>query len=210
MSQPQWPGPGEPLPPSGPPPGWGAPPPQWGPPQAPPGYNGMAWVPAVGWVRLATTGQRVGARIIDALIVLLVLGALVTIVGIPFFLAAGASSSTSPDSGVAAFFGVTTFVLFIVALLAAIAVGVLYEVGFVVWKGGTPGKLLLHLRIVDEQSGRYLGWGPSFLRWLIPTAANAVCGILELVVYMSFLWDGQHRMQGWHDKVAKDFVIHTG
>lgn len=210
MSQPQWPGPGDPLPPPGPPPGWG-PPPQWGaPPPAPPGYPGVAWVPAVGWVRLATTGQRVGARVIDAVIVLVAMGVLFGVVAVPLLLAAGATSSTSPESGAGAFLGLTTVALFFVAVIALVAVGVFYEVGFVVWKGGTPGKLLLHLRIVDELSGRYLGWGPSFLRWLIPTAANVVCGILELVVYMSFLWDPQHRMQGWHDKVAKDFVIQTG
>lgn len=168
----------------------------------------MVWVPAVGWVRLATTGQRVGARIIDAVILFAAIVALFFIALVPLA-AGGAASDGSGSSPADAIAGFTAIAFFFVALALVIVVSVFYEVGFVVWKGGTPGKLALGLRIVDEQSGRYLRWGPSFLRWLIPTAANAVCSILQLVVYMSFLWDGNHRMQGWHDKVAKDVVIQT-
>ena len=68
----------------------------------------------------------------------------------------------------------------------------------------------MHIKIVNEQTGQVIGWGPSFLRWLIPTAANMVCSVLQLVVYLSFLGDADKRMQGWHDKVAKDLVIQVG
>ena len=34
-------------------------------------------------------------------------------------------------------------------------------------KGGTPGKLLLKLRVVNLESGTHIGWGKTFLREFI-------------------------------------------
>ena len=53
------------------------------------------------------------------------------------------------------------------------------------------------------------GWGPSFMRWILPAIGAFFCGIGELVVYLSVLFDNSGRQQGWHDKVAHDLVIST-
>jgi len=172
---------------------------------APPG---QVFVPGLGWVRLATAGQRFGARLIDSIIMVVVVGALFLMALVPLF-GMGAASSNGNDSYSGFFAGLSG--LFVLAAIGALIIfGVLYEVAFVAIKGGTPGKLLLHIKIVNEQTGQVIGWGPSFLRWLIPTAANMVCSVLQLVVYLSFFWDADKRMQGWHDKVAKDLVIQVG
>lgn len=163
--------------------------------------SGRALVPGQGWVLLATTGQRFAARLIDSAITG-VAGVLLGGSGVLMFVAVAHRGF--------AFAGVAIACL-VVLLSVLFAFGVLYEVAFTATKGATPGKMIMRIRIVDEATLDKIGWGHAFLRWLLPWAAGLLFyGVLQLVTYMSFLWDGDHRMQGWHDKVAKDLVIQTG
>ena len=52
-----------------------------------------------------------------------------------------------------------------------------------------------------------LGLGRSLLRVLFPTVANWVLPITALVIHLSPLFDGTGRLKGWHDQLAKDFVV---
>jgi hypothetical protein len=36
-----------------------------------------------------------------------------------------------------------------------------------------------------------------------------ICGLVTLLVYISPFFDNTGRNQGWHDKVAKTFVINS-
>jgi uncharacterized RDD family membrane protein YckC len=166
-----------------------------------------AGTPVVGWVPLATTGQRAWARVIDSVILACIL-AVVFFIGLVPLISNGLNSAGNATSApIATGFGVLVFIGSLVAMVVILA---MYEVAFVAIKGATPGKMLLHIKIVDERTGRNISWGRSFARWLIPFAGNASYGVLSLLVYMSFLWDAGKRKQGWHDKIANDLVIQTG
>ena len=72
---------------------------------------------------------------------------------------------------------------------------------FWIYKSATPGKLWLHLKIVDERTGgkpstpqligRYLGYYVSMLPFML-----------------GIIWVGiDERKQGWHDKLANTLVV---
>lgn len=70
-----------------------------------------------------------------------------------------------------------------------------------VYKAGTPGKLVLGLRVVDAQTGEHLGMGQAIGRYLayIPAMLALMMGIFWVA------WDS--KKQGWHDKLAGTVVI---
>jgi uncharacterized RDD family membrane protein YckC len=148
-------------------------------------------------------GLRLVARILDGIIV----GIPFTIVYLIAFAGAMNSIETDPVTGevtdasggaFAAMFGV-------LALLAVLSL--LYEVAFIALKGATPGKMALKVKVVRATDGQLPGWGPSVMRWLIPFIGSLVCGIGQLVVYISPFFDNTGRQQGWHDKAAHTQVI---
>ncbi|MAG91660.1 hypothetical protein CMO83_03220 [Candidatus Woesearchaeota archaeon] len=67
-------------------------------------------------------------------------------------------------------------------------------------KGGTPGKLILGLRIVN-QKGKYIGIPIAILRFISTYLSALILGI----GYFMIGWDS--KKQGLHDKIAKTFVI---
>ena len=69
-------------------------------------------------------------------------------------------------------------------------------------KGGTPGKLMLGLRIQNEQ-GKFIGIPGAILRFIGRIIASIPLGIGLLMI----AWDP--KKQGLHDKIAKTYVIKT-
>jgi len=67
--------------------------------------------------------------------------------------------------------------------------------------GQTPGNAALSIRIVDKDTGRPIGYGRAFVRWLV----SIVSAIVFVLGYLWMLWDGEK--QCWHDKAANDVVI---
>lgn len=67
-------------------------------------------------------------------------------------------------------------------------------------KGGTPGKLILGMRIVNEQ-GNYIGIPMAILRYI----GKIVSAIILGIGYLMIAWDS--KKQGLHDKIAKTFVV---
>ncbi len=179
------PPPPPPPPPQGP---YGGPPyggpPYGGPPQGPyggqpPGYGAPMQGPV-----FADMGRRLGARAIDVGLYLVVYIIFAVLLG------SGRSSGGSLAVGL---------------LMTVLMFG--YEAGMVATRGGTLGKQLLGIKVVREADGQLPGWGPGVLRWLIQWVGSLVCGIGLLVVWLSPFFDGTKRFQGWHDKVAKTFVV---
>jgi uncharacterized RDD family membrane protein YckC len=83
-------------------------------------------------------------------------------------------------------------------------VGFLYETTLIALRGQTLGKVATRIRVVRLDDGAVPGWGPAFVRWLIPVAASIV-PFGALPVYLWLLWD--RRRQGLHDKAARTLVV---
>jgi uncharacterized RDD family membrane protein YckC len=67
--------------------------------------------------------------------------------------------------------------------------------------GQTPGDSALSIRIVDKDTGRPIGYGRAFVRWLV----SIVSAIVIFLGYLWMLWDGEK--QCWHDKAANNVVV---
>jgi uncharacterized RDD family membrane protein YckC len=151
---------------------------------------------------VADMGRRLVARIIDGILVFIVLIVLSAILLGGLVSQVEVNEETGEVTGVTALIGAY---LGYIALAVILAFG--YEVTLIALRGATVGKQLMGVRVVREADGQVPGWGPSVMRWLIPFAGGLVCGIGELIVYISPFFDSSGRNQGWHDKVAHTLVL---
>jgi uncharacterized RDD family membrane protein YckC len=204
--------PGRPDPerPPGPetPPGPQAPPPA---PQAPPGYGGP--VPPGGWQQpiarpesgwagkpLASWGSRLGATLIDWLILLIpaaIVGALII------------GSAFDDDSSAWAVVGtsILSFILWAALILFYAPLLMMREGGR---NGQTLGKQLVGIRVVRD-NGESMGFGWAALREVL--VKNIAVGIASSILffipwflnYFWPLWDDQNR--ALHDMVVSTHVI---
>ena len=139
-----------------------------------------------------TAGARLGARIIDAIIVI-----------IPTFILAAVMLDTDD---------LTSGSNFGFALLGLI-IGILYEVGFVATRGATPGKSILGLKVITEDGQDPPGWGPAFMRWLpalvgiLGTIGSVLSLILAIASGVMISSDDENRSVP--DRVGKTRVIRT-
>lgn len=94
--------------------------------------------------------------------------------------------------------------------LEVLAVAV-YDFVFIAWRGRTPGKAALGLRVARYADGKRPTPGQAAQRALVPAAAAAVpwpfVGAWWSVVYVSALWSPLRR--GWHDQAGGTLVIAT-
>lgn len=66
---------------------------------------------------------------------------------------------------------------------------------------GTPGKRLLGLKVLDEETGNNLTVNQAILRYLGYIASS-------IVFCLGFIWIAfDSKKQGWHDKIAKTVVV---
>ncbi|MGW1866953.1 RDD family protein [Streptomyces mauvecolor] len=170
--------------------------------------NGYINVPVLGTVQVATMGRRFGARVLDVLIIgaiylVLMIAGVAGAVG-----AAKKCDASSADyqscmndasgSIIGAFFG---------ALLLFSIITLLYEWLMISLVGATLGKMALGLKVVKETTGQNPGLGGGFIRWIIPMVGAFICGIGQLLVYLSPFFDNSGKLQGWHDRAAGTLVI---
>jgi uncharacterized RDD family membrane protein YckC len=148
---------------------------------------------------LASPGKRLGARIIDVVIMwvaMIVIGA----VGIGGGVAVG---STGSDVGAGLALG-ALFMTMVTLVLLAIA----YEVTLTALKGQTIGKMAVGIHVARADNGELPGWGKSIMRWILPglmALIPLVGWIGSVLTYVSLTWDD--RRQGWHDKAAATVVV---
>jgi hypothetical protein len=149
----------------------------------------------------APVGRRVAASLLDGALTSVCAAPLLAAV-LPVWLAAAraADGTTSPvPAG-------PSPVLLVVALVLLLAWGA------VQWwchgtRGWTVGRRLLGLRTVDVRHGRPVGLGRALVRSLVVVAGVLACGVGQLVVLLSPLFDSSGRHRGWHDRVADAVVV---
>ena len=79
---------------------------------------------------------------------------------------------------------------------------VLYFAGFWSWKGATPGKMLLKLRVVNTETLLPPDVGNSIARYF----GQIISSIPFCLGFFWAIWD--KKKQGWHDKLAGTAVIY--
>lgn len=97
--------------------------------------------------------------------------------------------------------GVTTAPFWWLRMIVFFLVQVGYFVCFWAWRGQTPGKWVMRLKIT-QFDGSPIGWGGALLRY---------CGyiISAMLIFIGFFWVAlDSRRQGVHDKIAETFVVH--
>lgn len=200
----------QPPPPPPPAPGFPPPPPPGGfggPPPA--GYSTTYGTPSPTVGQYAGVGARLGALLLDGLIVgLLFVPAIIA-------LAAGPTkvTSCSIDSQGNVTIGEeingicevpTGGTIAAAALLGLVALvgGLLYHSVLVGDSGQTLGNRALGIRIVDAATGQPIGRGRALGRYLF---AVFISGNLCALGYLWALWDS--RKQTWQDKVVSSVVV---
>ena len=81
-------------------------------------------------------------------------------------------------------------------------VALVYTIGFWVWRGQTPGRMALRVRVVGLD-GRSIGVGRAIVRYI---------GYLisTLAFFGGYLMIGlTQKKQGLHDKIARTCVVRT-
>lgn len=146
--------------------------------------------------------KRVGAWIIDYLIVLVPVGVIAFSMG-----AMGAFEHfmSQVNSGVSTVVAAAEYSRTVrPAAMWSLLVGFIYYAAFEcsAWQA-TPGKLALGLRVTDLQ-GRRLGPGRSVLRNLV-RLANAITALIPFICYLTVAWTARH--QGLHDLLAGTLVL---
>ena len=81
------------------------------------------------------------------------------------------------------------------------AISLLYYILFTGLRGQTPGKMVMHIQVVDA-NGNIPSWGQVIMRELI---GKLISGIVLLLGYFWVAWDPRKR--GWHDYLGRTFVV---
>jgi uncharacterized RDD family membrane protein YckC len=202
------------FPPGGTPP---PPPPGGGLPPPPPTWQGTTeqygyGQPVGGGARTdyASFGSRLGALIIDAIIVsLFFVPAIVTLVAGPTELEPcrveeGEIDPFSDEPVNAICEGPTNGTWAAAIALGGIALigGFLYHTLMVGKSGQTIGKRVAGVRVIDANNGGVIGNGRAFGRYLFQ---SLISGNVCFLGYLWMLWD--ERKQTWHDKVVNSIVV---
>ena len=84
--------------------------------------------------------------------------------------------------------------------LLSLLVGIAYFVAFWVWRGQTPGKMALSIKLI-RTDGSNVTIGDALLRYLGYFVSAAI-------LFIGFIWIAfDSRKQGLHDKIADTYVV---
>lgn len=106
--------------------------------------------------------------------------------------------------------GITVLEAFDADMEARIVLGLFamaYYIGFTMFDGQTPGKMLTGIRVVMAPTSEIPAIGPSIMRWIVPGLFFFLPGvpISWLAIYGWLLFDARRR--GLHDKAARTVVV---
>jgi uncharacterized RDD family membrane protein YckC len=148
---------------------------------------------------LASPGKRLGARIID--VILILFGTV--IIGFMGIGSSAALGATGTDAGIGAAIGAL-----LLTLLTVVVLTIAYEVTLTALRGQTVGKIAVGIRVVRAEDGGLPGFGKAIMRWALPNLmlfVPLVGWLASVLTYVSLTWDD--RRQGWHDKAAATVVL---
>jgi uncharacterized RDD family membrane protein YckC len=172
----------------------------------PPGYRPLPVAP--NGAPLADFGQRLGAYLIDSLIlggVAVVLFCLGAAVLIPIFLsgARGRNVGDNPRDFTAFFLAYAIFIA--VYMVVSIGLQYLYQVVYQVRKGQTVGKRAMKIKIVSLADGSPMDRTAANKRFLV----HVGCTLLGPLAYLDGLWQlwDQPYRQCLHDKWPQTVVV---
>jgi uncharacterized RDD family membrane protein YckC len=167
-------------------------------------------------VPLAAWGRRALARILDMAIV----NALALLVAFPVTADVAAilrkqlsESLQAAQAGAASTGGVGVLDPQLVKAvgtlsLVGLVVSLVYELGFLLWRQATPGKLLLGLRVRPWAVGARLTPTAIARRWLASEGASSVPNVGWVYYLIDVLWPLRDaRRQALHDKFAGTCVV---
>lgn len=142
-------------------------------------------------VALASPWRRLGARVIDLVLVTAV-----------YFLVTWPILGYDWDE--------SDIGLYLVAAAVGAAIEIAYEVTLIATRGQTLGKMAARIKVIRVGDGQLPGWSSSLRRWAIPGLTrfipNLWAGTLAAwLCYLSLTWGRNHR--GWHDMVAGTIVV---
>lgn len=156
--------------------------------------------------RPAGLGKRLGARLVDTLVV----GAVTGAAAVPFGIRAAdhidAKITAARQSGETVTVWLldgTTSVYLATVLVVLLAFGVLYEALPTARWGRTLGKKLFGLEVRDIEGHEPPSFGRALLRWLVYSVPGLL--VIGAVGVLWCLFDKPWR-QCWHDKAAHTFV----
>jgi uncharacterized RDD family membrane protein YckC len=138
---------------------------------------------------LASIPRRIGARLLDGLLVGVVVMLVLAVTGTDF------ADAFDPSGNGPAW-----------PALLITAAGVVYEIWLTALTGQTIGKRLLSIQVVDAETSEVPKLDQATRR-IAPAVVGLVpyVGFFGVVMYLRALWDG--RRQGFHDKFAETIVI---
>jgi uncharacterized RDD family membrane protein YckC len=149
----------------------------------------VSWLDDDEGAQLASMRARVGARLVDIVLVL-----------VPYLALVALFARLDDRTG-----GGLPLWVFGLALL----VGAVYEIPLVWRRGWTVGKRMLGLSVVRLDDGGRPGLWPSVVRFGIPglivTVPSPVVASLAVLVVLSAGWNP--RRQGFHDRMAGTVVV---
>ncbi len=139
---------------------------------------------------LASIGARIGARLLDGLII-----------GLPLTVLVFAASDISEDRK-------TISTPLWVQLVAAV-ISALYEVVLIRTRGQTVGKRVLGIKVVRVTDGALPDWTAAVVRYVLPVVPVLIpvpgVFLLSIVIYLVAI---VHPLrQGWHDRAAGTIVV---
>ncbi|MFE3758228.1 RDD family protein [Nocardia tengchongensis] len=184
-------------------PGYGAPQTPYGAPQPAYGAPQPGYAPFGGYgAEYANWGARVGARLIDMLIVwgpyaLLAIISETAGKSKPTCTTSGYSNYTSCDTGSFNTLGHICMLLAIVAIIGS-ALFLAYQEGNT---GQTVGKRVVGIRVIRETTGQPIGFGMAIVRYFAHIVDNLAC-------YLGWLWPlWDDKKQTLGDKIMGTIVV---
>jgi uncharacterized RDD family membrane protein YckC len=149
--------------------------------------------------QLASTGRRAGARAIDLIVFVIVLGIFVANKVIKITESTANADGTEHTAAHIDNPGT--------ALVIELATLLVYDAILIALAGGTVGMLLTGIRVVSANTGGRPSPGSAFARSGVLAIGLPIVVIGYLIIGLSFLWDPRRRRQGWHDKAAQTLVV---
>ena len=146
-------------------------------------------------------GSRLVAAIIDGTLISVVTGIVNGIFGTALGLGTSLMSTDYMNDEVAAGLFATVIGGFFLIMFINMAISWGYYIIMTGAKGATIGKMIMKLEVVDENYQK-ISYGKAALR---ETVGKFVSSLVFCLGYLWVLFDD--KKQGWHDKIAKTYVI---